>query len=404
MSNPYARIFSEPGAKGFSIAAFFGRLPLAMAPIGIVAMLSQTLGEYWLAGAVAATYGLGNAFLAPQISRWIDRYGQTAVAAPAAAVSAAAFVLLILASHWNWPAWTLFATALGAATLPSMSAMVRARWSELFRDRPELNTAFAFESAADELIYISGASLSVGLAAAWFPEAGMLASTLFMVGGTAAFLLQRKTEPAVRAPQADGPAGSAIRQRPVQIITLALVFVGATFATAEVSAIAITTALGQPGAASLVIGVYAVGSFVLGLVLGALNPRLALHRQLLIAVGVLALTSLPLLVAGSSVALLAAAVFLSGVAISPTFITAFGLIERRVPASMLTEGVTWVMTGIGIGMSLGAFVSGWVVDHFGPQNGFWVSVVASLAAALTIALGQRALAGERAAPGRLAVS
>jgi hypothetical protein len=319
-------------------------------------------------------------------------------------VSAAAFVLLILASHWNWPAWTLFATALGAATLPSMSAMVRARWSELFRDRPELNTAFAFESAADELIYISGASLSVGLAAAWFPEAGMLASTVFMVGGTAAFLLQRKTEPAVRAPQAGGPAGSAIRQRPVQIITLALVFVGATFATAEVSAIAITTALGQPGAASLVIGVYAVGSFVLGLVLGALNPRLALHRQLLIAVGVLALTSLPLLVAGSSVALLATAVFLSGVAISPTFITAFGLIERRVPASMLTEGVTWVMTGIGIGMSLGAFVSGWVVDHFGPQNGFWVSVVASLAAALTIALGQRALAGERAAPGRLAVS
>lgn len=404
MPNPYARIFSEPGAKGFSIAAFFGRLPLAMAPIGIVAMLSQTLGEYWLAGAVAATYGLGNAFLAPQISRLIDRYGQTAVAAPAAAVSAAAFVLLILASHWNWPAWTLFATALGAATLPSMSAMVRARWSELFRDRPELNTAFAFESAADELIYISGASLSVGLAAAWFPEAGMLASTVFMVGGTAAFLLQRKTEPAVCAPQAGDPAGSAIRQRPVQIITLALVFVGATFATAEVSAIAITKALGQPGAASLVIGVYAVGSFVLGLVLGALNPRLALHRQLLIAVGVLALTSLPLLVAGSSVALLATAVFLSGVAISPTFITAFGLIERRVPASMLTEGVTWVMTGIGIGMSLGAFVSGWVVDHFGPQNGFWVSVVASLAAALTIALGQRALAGERAAPGRLAVS
>lgn len=397
MSNPYARIFSAPGAKGFSAAAFFGRLPLAMAPIGIVAMLSQTLGEYWLAGAVAATYGLANAFLAPQISRLIDRYGQTAVAAPAATVSALAFLLLIVASHQGWPSWTLFASALGAATLPSMSAMVRARWSELFRDRPELNTAFAFESSADELVYISGASLSVGLAAAWFPEAGMLASTLFMVVGTVAFLAQRKTEPPVRAPQAGGPQGSAIRVRAVQVITLALVFVGATFATAEVSTIAITKELGQPGAASLVIGVYAVGSFVLGLVLGALNPRLALHRQLLIAAGVLALTSLPLLVAGSSVALLAVAVFLSGVAISPTFITAFGLIERRVPASMLTEGVTWVMTGIGIGMALGAFVSGWVVDQYGAPNGFWVSVVASAAALLTVALGQRTLAGERVA-------
>lgn len=397
MPNPYARIFSEPGAKGFSAAAFIGRLPLAMAPIGIVAMLSQTLGEYWLAGAVAATYGLGNAFFAPQISRLVDRYGQTAVAAPAAAVSAVTFLLLILASHQDWPAWTLFASALGAATLPSMSAMVRARWSELFRDRPELNTAFAFESSADELIYISGASLSVGLSAAWFPEAGMLASTLFMVLGTLAFLLQRRTEPPVRAPQAGGPSGSAIRLRPVQILTLALIFVGVIFATAEVGAIAITKELGEPGAASLVIGVYAVGSFVLGLVLGALNPRLPLQRQLLIAVSVLALTSLPLLVAGSSVVLLAAAVFFSGVAISPTFITAFGLIERRVPASMLTEGVTWVMTGIGIGMALGAFVAGWVVDNFGAQNGFWVSVVASAAAWLTVALGQRTLAGERAA-------
>ena len=86
--------------------------------------------------------------------------------------------------------------------------------------------------------------------------------------------------------------------------------------------------------------------------------------------------------------------FVSGVAISPTFITAFGLIERRVPEAMLTEGVTWVMTGIGIGMALGAFVSGWVVDTFGAQNGFWVSVAAGAATVLTVALGQRSLSGE----------
>jgi len=115
-----------------------------------------------------------------------------------------------------------------------------------------------------------------------------------------------------------------------------------------------------------------------------------------VAATVLAITSLPLLVASSSVALLAFAVFLSGVAISPTFITAFGLIERRVPEAMLTEGVTWVMTGIGIGMALGAFVSGWVVDSFGPANGFWVSVAATIAAVIVIALGQASLSGTRA--------
>jgi MFS family permease len=111
-----------------------------------------------------------------------------------------------------------------------------------------------------------------------------------------------------------------------------------------------------------------------------------LHRQLLIDVSIIDVTSVPLLFA-DTVPLLALAVFVSGVAISPTFITAFGLIERRVPESMLTEGLTWVMTGIGIGMALGAFVSGWVVDHFGAQNGFWVSVVAGTATVATIAMG-----------------
>jgi MFS family permease len=395
MSNPYAEIFRAPGAKGFSAAAFIARLPMAMAPIGIVAMLSQTHGEYWLAGAVAATFALTNAFVSPQLSRLVDRFGQSAVTAPATIISVAAFLTLIAAVNQNWPVWTLFVSAFLAAAMPSISAMVRSRWSDIFRNRPELNTAFAFESAADELLYIAGASLSVGLAVSLFPEAGMLANTAFLALGTAAFLLQRSTEPKVRPLDAAGPQGSAIRLRPVQIITLALVFVGAIFATAEVSSVAITRELGQPGAASVVIGVYAVGSFVLGLVLGAVNPKMPLQRQLLIAVSVLAITALPLVVAGTSVTLLAVTVFLSGIAISPTFITAFGLIERRVPESMLTEGVTWVMTGIGIGMALGSFVSGWVVDNFGAQNGFWVSVAAGAATVLTVALGQRSLSGER---------
>ncbi|MNS76450.1 Major Facilitator Superfamily protein [compost metagenome] len=404
MANPYREIFRAPGAKGFSAAGFFARLPIAMAPIGIVAMLSQTHGEYWLAGAVSATFALTNAAVSPQISRLVDRKGQSKVLVPATIVSVIAFAALIIATNQKWPAWTLFLSAFLAAAMPSIPAMMRARWTEIFRDRPELNTAFAFESAADELVYISGASLSVGLAVSLFPEAGMMISTTFLALGTFAFLLQRSTEPKVRPVESGRRQRSAISLRPVQIITLALIFVGSTFATAEVSAVAITKELGQPEAASLVIGVYAIGSFVVGLILGALNPKMPLQRQLLIAVSVLALTALPLLVASTSVALLAFAVFLSGVAISPIFITSFGLIERRVPESMLTEGVTWVMTGIGIGMALGAFLSGWVIDNFGPDNGFWVSVAASLSTVAIITLGQRSLSGDRERSGIEAVA
>jgi MFS family permease len=164
MSNPYREIFRVPGAKGFSAAGFFARLPIAMAPIGIVAMLSQTHGEYWLAGAVSATFALTNAAVAPQISWLVDRRGQSSVLIPATILSVLAFAALIIATNQRWPAWTLFLSAFLAAAMPSIPAMMRARWTELFRDRPELNTAFAFESAADELVYIAGASLSVGLA------------------------------------------------------------------------------------------------------------------------------------------------------------------------------------------------------------------------------------------------
>jgi MFS family permease len=405
MSNPYVEIFRAPGAKGFAAAGFVARLPIAMAPIGIVTMLSLTQGAYWLAGAVAATFALTNAVAAPQISRLIDRCGQAAIAGPATILSVIAFLALIAAANRGWPAWTLFVAAFFAAALPSVPAMVRARWTGIFRGRPQLGTAFAFESAADELMYIAGASLSVGLGVALFPEAGMLVSTAMLALGSTAFLAQRATEPPVRR-AGEGPARSAIRLRAVQVVTLALVFVGAIFATAEVSVVAITKALGQPGAASLVIGVYALGSFVVGLVIGGLRFTMPLERRLAVALAALALTQLPLLFA-ASVPLLALTVFLSGVAISPTFIAAFGLIERRVPEAMLTEGVTWVMTGIGIGMALGAFVTGWVVDVFGARAGLHVSVVAGAAALATLLLGRNALAGDppasRTRPGGISV-
>ena len=56
--------------------------------------------------------------------------------------------------------------------MPSMPAMVRARWSALYRDQPLLRTAFALESVLDEVTLIVGPPLAVGLSVAWFPRRG----------------------------------------------------------------------------------------------------------------------------------------------------------------------------------------------------------------------------------------
>lgn len=197
MPNPYREIFRAPGTIGFSAAGFIARMPFSMVTIGIVTMLSQARGEYWLAGGVAATFALANAVIAPQVSRLVDRHGQSRVLIPATLATVAALIGLMLASRFEAPAWVLFLFAGLAGLTPSMMAMVRARWTEIYRDTPHLRTAFAFESVVDEVIFMIGPVVAIGLSVVWFPEAGPLAATVLLAIGMALFVAQRGTEPPV---------------------------------------------------------------------------------------------------------------------------------------------------------------------------------------------------------------
>ncbi|HET7717983.1 MAG TPA: MFS transporter [Bauldia sp.] len=389
MANPYVEIFRAPGAALFSAAGFLARLPLAMVTVGIVTMLSQTHGRYGLAGAVAATFALTNALVSPHVSRLVDRHGQARVLAPVTIVSVLAFLGLILTTRLAGPDPLLFVFALVAGLMPSMPAMVRARWTELYRGTPQLHTAFAFESVLDEVIYMSGSVLSIGLSLSLFPEAGPLAAAIILGIGTALFVIQKSTEPPVHPASAVG-SGSALRIPAVRTVTVALAAVGTIFGTAEVAVIAFSEALGHKTAASWVLAGYAFGSLLVGIVYGMLRLSAPLARQFLVAMAVVMLTTIPPLFVGSIPAL-GLALFLAGGAISPTFITAFALIERLVPSARLTEGITWGMTGIGVGLAVGSIASGFVIDAFGAQSGFWISVGAGVIAITTAIVGNRTL-------------
>jgi len=389
MANPYADIFRAPGSAAFSAAGFLARLPFAMVTVGIVTMLSQTTGRYGMAGAVAATFAVTNSLVSPRVSRFVDRHGQARVLIPSTAVAVAAFVGLILNTRLGGPDWLLFVFALVAGLMPSMAAMVRARWTEIYRGTPRLHTAFAFESVLDEVTYMVGSVVSIGLSLSLFPEAGPLAAAVILAVGTALFVVQRSTEPPVH-PDASTSGGSAIRLPPVRTIAITLGAIGTIFGTAEVSVIAYSEALGDKGAASFVLAGYAFGSLLVGIVYGLLRLRMPLSRQLLVAVGIVTLTTIPPLLV-DSIPALGLALFFAGAAISPTFIAAFGLIERLVPSASLTEGITWGMTGIGLGLAIGSIGSGFVIDTWGAQNGFWLSVIAGVVALATIVLGLRTL-------------
>ncbi len=171
MIGTYREIFAARGSAAFSAAGFVARLPIAMVGIGIVTMLSQLRGDYAVAGALSAVFALSYAAITPLVSRAVDRYGQRRVLPAASAVSAGALATLLLCVRIGTPDFVLFLLAIPAGCMPTIGAMVRARWTELYRGQPQLRTAFAFESVLDEVCFIAGPVISVGLSVSVFPEA-----------------------------------------------------------------------------------------------------------------------------------------------------------------------------------------------------------------------------------------
>ncbi|GHC89038.1 MFS transporter [Nocardiopsis terrae] len=386
MPNPYARIFAAPGTKGFTVAGLIGRMPVAMTNVGIITMLAATHGSYALAGAVAATFTLSMALLTPQVSRLADRYGQRRVLPPATAVSVTSLLLMLLCVRAEAPLWLLFACAVPSGTMPNMSAMARARWTEIHRGTPRLHTAYSFESVADELTFITGPALSVLLSTMVFAQAGPLAAAAFLALGVSLFVAQRGTEPPVRAPQGATGRGARVLGAPVAVLVLTLVAAGMIVGTVDVVAVAFAEDLGAPGASGIVLSAYALGSAVSGLAFGALNPPWRAHTMLLLAVVGTALTTLPLVAVGG-IAALSLVVLLSGVFFAPTMILVMTLIESVVPPARLTEGMTWALTGLTVGTALGTLAAGTAVESSGTTGGFLVAVVAGLAALGIVATG-----------------
>ncbi|OLZ63499.1 MFS transporter [Streptomyces sp. IMTB 2501] len=396
MPSPYRALFAMPGTKGFSAAGFLGRMPLSMMGIGVVTMISQLTGRYGLAGALSATIALAAAAIGPQISRLVDQHGQRRVLRPATLVALTAAAGLLLAAHFRWPDWALFVCAAGIGSVPSLGAMIRARWAALYRGTEKLHTAYSFESVVDEICFIFGPIISIGLSTVWFPEAGPLLAACFLATGVFWLTAQRATEPEPHPREHHG-GGTALRSAGLQVLVATFMATGAIFGSVDVVTVAFADERGHKGAASVVLALYASGSCVAGVVFGLLRFAGAPERRWLLGVAAMAVSMIPLLLVGN-LPLLAVALFVAGLSIAPTMITTMSLIEEHVPRAKLTEGMTWVSTGLAVGVALGSSVAGSVIDAAGARAGYGVPAVSGAAAVAVGFLGYRRL--RRPAAGR----
>ena len=390
LSSPYRAIFTTPGTRAFSAAGLVGRMPLSMLGIGIVTMVSQVTGRYGLAGALTAVLALSGAACGPLVSRLVDRYGQRRVLRPVTAVTVASVAALLVCVRIGTPDWAYFACVLGAGLTPSMGAMVRARWSEIHRGSPDLlHTAYSVEAVVDEIVFILGPIMSIGLCTVWFAEAGPLLAALFLGIGVALLTAQRATEPPAH-PRTHLSGGSALRAPGLPVLVGVFVGTGTVFGAVDVATVAFADERGHKALASLVLATCALGSCLAGLVFGLLRPRGTVTGRFRWGIALMAVSMIPPLLVGN-LWFLALALFLAGTTIAPTMVTAMGLVEQLVPRGRLTEGITWTSTGLAAGVALGAALAGRLVDTQGASAAFAVPACAAAVAAGVAFAGHRRL-------------
>ncbi|KQY22961.1 MFS transporter [Cellulomonas sp. Root485] len=395
MLQPYRDVLTRPGALAFSGSGVLARLPMSMVGIGIVLMVSSLYGSYGLAGRVSAVYVIAQALCSPQLARLVDRHGQGRVMRPAVAIAAVGLVgLVVAATLETHEAWLYVAAVVTGAGIGSFGSLVRARWARVLGADPHrMHTAYSLESALDELVFIVGPVLATLLATGVAPTAGLVVPLVAMLVGGYWFLSLRRTEPPPAPVGSPRPKGSVLRRPGMVVLAIVFVAMGSIFGATDVATVAFAEESGSKGAAGIILAIFALGSLISGLLYGTRTWKRPLYLRFATGMVALAVGVCFFFLVESLVAL-AAVMFVAGFAIAPTLINGNGLVQDLVPRERLTEGLTWVGTSLGVGVSVGSSVAGAQIDLHGSHAGFLVVVIAAGAAVVATLAALRTLRGD----------
>jgi predicted MFS family arabinose efflux permease len=365
----YRQVLSDPRARAFSLAGFVARLPLSMTGMGIVLLISRQTGSFGKAGMVTAVATVVGAVTAPMWGRIIDRVGQGRVLVVAALIQNLGLALLIASVTLGAPfALTLVTAVAVGAGFSLAGSSVRTRWSHLLGASPLLNTAFAVEAVLDEVVFIVGPVLVTFLATTFHPALGLAVSATIGLTGALTLAAQRSTQPPVVPRHSDDARAHRLPVRFLVTVSLACAALGAIFGGMEVAIVAFATESGVLRYTGAILMCWAFGSLLSGLVIGTVHWRATPSRRLRIGAVALALSLVPLPFVDRP-AVAAGLLALSGMAIAPTLIASVAVTQQAVPASRLTEALSWNSTGIAAGLALGAAAVGRLIDDGGANAG-----------------------------------
>lgn len=379
-------LLSAVGLSYFPIA-FMARLPYAMVVIGVLTLVVAGRGSLSLGGVNSAMVGLGTALFGSFIGAAADRWGQRRVLLIVGLLNSLTLIFMAWVVYSPLPDWVVLVSAFTiGATAPQVAPMSRSRMVEIVTSRipgnrrPKvLNGTMAYESAADEVIFVFGPFIVGLLATTMHPVAPVIGAVVM----TLIFVTSFALHPTGRV--AEGHANRQSQQGPVKdlfsfgifVIILGVLGIGMVFGSTLTALTSLMNDLGHPEQAGLVYGVMGIGSALLAISVALFSPRYTLWARWL--------TFAPILLAGAIVmslapnmAMIMVALLLMGVAIGPTLVTLFSLAAERAPLGRSATVMSMVGSAIIVGQSLASAINGILAEAAGTSASMMVPMAASV--------------------------
>ncbi|MGZ8209257.1 MAG: MFS transporter [Burkholderiales bacterium] len=382
----YRALFAVPHVRSTLGASVVGRMPIGIAGLAILLFVQGRSNSFVEAGTASALYVLGLGVVAPFLGRLIDRLGPARVLFTCGFLYPAALIALAwLVLHSAHPAFVGAAALFAGASLPPVTACMRALYSRLVSDPSLLHTAYSVDSAVVEAVFILGPAFVAACVAVGHPEGAVLLAAFSAAIGSQTF---------ARAQAVRAWSGTIARGHQSWFGVLAysrlLVVFGVTllysiaFGLFEVAVTAHAAAKGSPAAAGIALALASLGSGAAALVYGSRRWRAPLTRQLILALCAMA-AGIALLVPIDRLGVYAVACIASGVPMATVIATQSSLIAHFAPRERLAESFTWGSTCLLTGISAGIALGGAMAEGLAAYWQLVAAVAATAAAALLAA-------------------
>ena len=382
----YGALFRFPHVRRLVLSGMLARLPMGMIGLALLLLVRENGGSYAAAGAVSGAYFVATAIGAPIAGRRVDRHGQARILFARALIFPALLATVCALALSDASMGLIGAAAAAAGVLmPPVGASLRSLWPRMFADAELRAAAYALEASLQEITFIVGPLLVALLTAAGSPALALGVAAAAGCVGTLSIALAAP----VRAwrPEAERHASilGALESRGVLTLVGLSACLGLGFGGTEVGFPAFAEQHGGAELGSIPLSLFAGGSLVGGLVVGArvTMPPLRLLRvaAVLLAFGL----ALPLL--GWSLPSMTVLAFVAGLAIAPVVMSAYWLVDAVAARGTAAEAFSWITTAVFVGFSCGMALGGILIDAYGTKASFVLAVTAASVGAVLVAIG-----------------